>query len=1068
MNQLKIDESKILVVDDNLEDLKVLRVMLEEQGHHVCTAKDGEEAIHLARRETPDLILLNYYLPEVNGYEVCQRLKADQEVSISDIPVIFLSAADKMVDYGEAFSAGGVDIINKPLQTEEIFARVGVHLSLCQSQKEIRELKAQVNPIQIVRTDTDITERRETEEQLRKLSRAVEQSGSTIMITDLEGTIEFVSPAFSKITGYSAQEAIGQNPRMLNSGETPPQVYERLWKTISQGEVWEGEFLNKKKNGDLYRESATISPVKNIDGQTTHYVAVKEDITKHRLVQESLKRQTRYYEALASCSQIIMQGPDDEKMMFEYINEALSLLVASANVGRAYVFRNIPDPQDGDYLGIVAEACSPGVPTSITNPVNRKYSWSAVSLEVHSSLKAGKTISGPVEQVFASNPSLVEQFMSQAPPLLSVLFAPIHFWDHWWGFIGFDDVVTARQWDQEEILMLRTASEMIGNTLKRWEIEAALQESHKQLEQKVKERTADLNQTVNQLRQEVIVRERTEREIIQQLAVEQKLAVISTRMMQTTNVQGIVAEIVGTIGDLTQAQRVYLFRFQDDHQRAEKSLEWCAPGVEPVLGDVHSLRGERLRGLVDMMCDEGSFYVPDVSALPTEVQEDLALNIQGGNMGNFVLPIYAEDDLAGFLISQGTDAYERHLQVLQVVVGMLGSLWQRERVIESLEERIADRTRELSTFFDLATLASGTHSLEELLQPAITRIVSSCHCDTLCIHLYSADGKKMELVAHYNLTKKEGELLQFVPLPEDYTHSAKEIREPLVTLNLGETTRLLPALRLPGYRTYLGAQIRTGDKVHGSLSCYRRSEEGFALDEISLLGALAEQLGVMIENHRLRQLTEEMVVVEERQRLARELHDSITQSLYSQTLFARTGRYAYEDGEELKLKESLSSLEENALVALKEMRLLLFQLQPQALENVGLAAAINKRMDMVERRLGIKATCQIDENIILPEDVEEIFYRIALEALNNSLKHAGADEVNVRLGIEQMSLVLEIFDNGGFDMGDTRGGMGMKSMSERAGQIGGDYEIDTAPGKGTIVRVIVANEDFGKELNNIG
>jgi PAS domain S-box-containing protein len=485
MNQLKIDESKILVVDDNLEDLKVLRVMLEEQGHHVCTAKDGEEAIHLARRETPDLILLNYYLPEVNGYEVCQRLKADQEVSISDIPVIFLSAADKMVDYGEAFSAGGVDIINKPLQTEEIFARVGVHLSLCQSQKEIRELKAQVNPIQIVRTDTDITERRETEEQLRKLSRAVEQSGSTIMITDLEGTIEFVSPAFSKITGYSAQEAIGQNPRMLNSGETPPQVYERLWKTISQGEVWEGEFLNKKKNGDLYRESATISPVKNIDGQTNHYVAVKEDITKNRLVQESLKRQTRYYEALASCSQIIMQRPDDEKVMFEYINEALSLLVASANVGRAYVFRNIPDPQDGDYLGIVAEACSPGVPPSITNPVNRKYSWSAVSLEVHSSLKAGKTISGPVEQVFASNPSMVENFMSQAPPLFSVLLVPIHFGDHWWGFIGFDDVVTARQWDQEEILLLRTASEMVGNTLKRWEVEAALQESHKQLDQKV-------------------------------------------------------------------------------------------------------------------------------------------------------------------------------------------------------------------------------------------------------------------------------------------------------------------------------------------------------------------------------------------------------------------------------------------------------------------------------------------------------------------------------------------------------------------------------------------------------
>ena len=357
---------------------------------------------------------------------------------------------------------------------------------------------------------------------------------------------------------------------------------------------------------------------------------------------------------------------------------------------------------------------------------------------------------------------------------------------------------------------------------------------------------------------------------------------------------------------------------------------------------------------------------------------------------------------------------------------MLGNAWQRERMLETLEQRIAARTRELATFFDLATLASRTQSLEDILEPAITRIVSACRCDIIFIHQYSDDGKAMRLVAQYNLPGIMRQTLQEIPLHEDYAHLAKALHDPLVTTNLAQESVLPPALRLSGYLTYLGVQIRTRDQPHGSLSCYRRTDEGFALDEISLLVAMAEQLGVMVENHRLRQLTEEMAVLEERQRLARELHDSITQSLYSQTLFARTGRYAYEDGEDLKLKDSLQQLEVNALFALKEMRLLLFQLQPGDLESAGLAAAINQRLDMVERRLGIEATLQIDEGGVLPERVKETLYRVVMEALNNSLKHASANQVRVGLQVEGVDLVLEIVDDGsGFDVTGEQRGMGL-------------------------------------------
>ncbi len=142
----------------------------------------------------------------------------------------------------------------------------------------------------IVATLQDITERKQTEEQLRKLSRAVEQSGSTIVITNLDGTIEFVNPFFSKATGYSYDEAIGQNPRVLKSGKMDPEVYRNLWDTIKRGEVWQGEMINKKKNGELYWEYATISPVKNEMGQTTHYLAIKDDITERKRAENELQK----------------------------------------------------------------------------------------------------------------------------------------------------------------------------------------------------------------------------------------------------------------------------------------------------------------------------------------------------------------------------------------------------------------------------------------------------------------------------------------------------------------------------------------------------------------------------------------------------------------------------------------------------------------------------------------------------------------------------------------------------------------------------------------------------------
>jgi len=175
-----------------------------------------------------------------------------------------------------------------------------------------------------VGTITDITERKNAEVLLRKLSLAVEQSPASVVITDTHGTIEYVNPMFCKVSGYSAEEAIGQNPRILKSGEWPKSAYRNMWNTILRGDIWTGEFLNKKKNGDLYWEAASISPVRNEAGEVTHFLAVKQDITERKQAELRAKEQAQ---AIASANLALEEATKEaeaSRERAEAANEKLS------------------------------------------------------------------------------------------------------------------------------------------------------------------------------------------------------------------------------------------------------------------------------------------------------------------------------------------------------------------------------------------------------------------------------------------------------------------------------------------------------------------------------------------------------------------------------------------------------------------------------------------------------------------------------------------------------------------------------------------------------------------------
>jgi signal transduction histidine kinase len=263
------------------------------------------------------------------------------------------------------------------------------------------------------------------------------------------------------------------------------------------------------------------------------------------------------------------------------------------------------------------------------------------------------------------------------------------------------------------------------------------------------------------------------------------------------------------------------------------------------------------------------------------------------------------------------------------------------------------------------------------------------------------------------------------------------------------------------FRSYVGATLRVRGKCLGVLCVFDTGERRFGLETIALLTTIADQIGVVVENARLRKQAEQAAVTEERSRLARELHESVTQSLYTLNLFASAGQHLAANGDMTQVQKHLDQIGELTQGALKEMRLLIHQLRFPVLSQEGLLAALRQRLEMVEQRAGVNATLEVDHFRDLPTSLEEGLYWIALEALNNALKHSRSTAVLVRLSVKEAQVEMEIKDNGqGFDVqaAAASNGVGLVSMRERAAGFGGSFSVTSAIGEGTTVCVSIPLE----------
>ena len=258
-------EISILFVEDEPEARELISNALARKirALRLYTAENGEAGLALFRKHRQDIVITDINMPVMDGI----RMGAEIREINPEALIIAVTAYSDTRYLLDAIEIGISNYVLKPVNYDKLFAAIDKCVELVTLKRRINAQNAHI----------------------RQLSRAIESSPTAVVITDNQGIIRYVNPKFTEMTGYSAREAIGQNPRILKSNRMPPDTYEKLWETLTAGREWHGQFLNLKKNGDLYWESASISPIFSDQGAITHFVAVKEDITDQKRTEEKIE-----------------------------------------------------------------------------------------------------------------------------------------------------------------------------------------------------------------------------------------------------------------------------------------------------------------------------------------------------------------------------------------------------------------------------------------------------------------------------------------------------------------------------------------------------------------------------------------------------------------------------------------------------------------------------------------------------------------------------------------------------------------------------------------------------------
>jgi len=398
------------------------------------------------------------------------------------------------------------------------------------------------------------------------------------------------------------------------------------------------------------------------------------------------------------------------------------------------------------------------------------------------------------------------------------------------------------------------------------------------------------------------------------------------------------------------------------------------------------------------------------------------------------------------------------LRIQEELATVKMALQESER---QFEQRVEERTRELSTLLRVSHNITTTLELEPLLGTILEQLRDVVEYQLASISILENEnelvilavrgegmpsaGTRLSLNEHSNarhlLNNREP---HFVPDLNADTPLAKQMREDLAAQNL------------KGMLSWMNAPLVVRDRSIGILALAHPEVNYYNPARVALAMVFANQAAAAIINARAYGQARRLASLEERQKLARELHDSVSQALYGISLGARTAQTQLER-DPAKLAEPLDYILSLAEAGLSEMRALIFELRPESIQTEGLVAALTKQADAIHARHKINVVTDFGEEPNISLDAKEALYRIAQEALQNVAKHAHATKVELSLQNKDGKLILEIRDNGkGYDASrEFPGHLGMKSMPERAAQIGGEFRIQSRAGTGTVITAII-------------
>ena len=395
---------------------------------------------------------------------------------------------------------------------------------------------------------------------------------------------------------------------------------------------------------------------------------------------------------------------------------------------------------------------------------------------------------------------------------------------------------------------------------------------------------------------------------------------------------------------------------------------------------------------------------------------------------------------------------------------------EQVQTLRLLEQRVDERTRELRSLLNIGRTLASTLELEPLLAQILEQISSVVESAGVAVLRLNSAGDALQLLA-YRSPIHGARLPEHWPLEEgtlDY-----QVITSAQCVIIADTEADVPHPRLwrerlekpyrdqlTGMRALLAVPMLYKERVVGMINFVHQQPGFYNERHADLAIAFGNQAAVAIENARLYEQARSLAALQERQRLARELHDSVSQALYGIALGSRTARAMIDraslpDGQTATLSEPLDYVLSLAEAALTEMRALIFELRPESLQAEGLVAALQRQADALQARHAIQVTTTFDGEPDLPLPAKECLYRVAQEAVHNTVKHAAAQRLQISLRDNAQTIVLTVCDDGrGFDVAQSfPGHLGLQSMRERVQAIGGALQIQSKPGDGTCVRV---------------